>query len=317
MALFIGAARDPHLQIARDLLHELNLTCVILDPEDPCELSIEFNPFIVRINGAVIDPVVIWWRWKEALMERATSDLDPVAVSEWRGVGQAIRYRYADRCVHAPDALNIAGQKLLQLGFAKAAGFNVPASLASNDRAKIQEFLQSESVIKSISTPQVFTADGFTPFDTQKLDGELLDRIGDANLRSGPSFLQRFIDRSAEVRVAYVCGEVTAVRYSPSKALEFDPDVHADWRAMYRYADLGLVESERIELPAAVRRSIDAYAAMSDMRLLSFDFAVDRSDRFVFLEANPDGQWTWVDKDRSLMKRFVDWIAAEHQRLAA
>ena len=307
VALFVGATRDPHLSLACERLEARGLRSCILDPTNPAEIDIRPAPFEIRVDGEAIEPALVWWRWKDPLFRRADPELSPVSRSEWRGVAQALRFRFADRNVHHPDLLNRAAQKALQLDLAYTLGFETPETLISSRPSSIRAFVQDQRIVKSICTPQVFNEDGFTAFDTQRIDAGLIASLSDDDLRSTPSLVQARLNKVAEVRVSFVCGALKARKYFPQAALEFDPLVRDDWRAMYRYAEMGLTPSEDVTLPEALTQKINAYAQRSGMRILCFDFAVLEDGAHVFLEANPDGQWLWLDDTGALMDAFVDW----------
>ena len=74
-----------------------------------------------------------------------------------------------------------------------------------------------------------------------------------------------------------------------------------------RYADIGLTPSEPFEPSRDLLEKLHAYATRARMRILCFDFAVDENGQLIFLEANPDGQWIWLDKTGELLDAFTRW----------
>jgi hypothetical protein len=63
-----------------------------------------------------------------------------------------------------------------------------------------------------------------------------------------------------------------------------------DWRA-----DVDALSYEVVDVPGPVRTGIGDYCARLGLNFAAFDFSVDKSGAWWFLEANPNGLWAWLE----------------------
>ena len=58
--------------------------------------------------------------------------------------------------------------------------------------------------------------------------------------------------------------------------------------------------------------------ALLRLRFAALDFAVDRDERWWFLEVNPNGQWLWLELELGLplVASMVDLLTASHHEAA-
>lgn len=59
--------------------------------------------------------------------------------------------------------------------------------------------------------------------------------------------------------------------------------------------DYDAIKLTPMETPKAVLQSLQRYAAVMDLAYFAADFIVRPSGQWMFLEANPSGQWAWAD----------------------
>ncbi len=105
-----------------------------------------------------------------------------------------------------------------------------------------------------------------------------------------PWFLTDFIDATHDVTAAVVRDEVFA--------FELDRSVFISETIDWRRAPLGTptVAGRRVELPTALQDAIFGFMAEVGQHFARIDFLRQR-DRYVFLEANYNGEWGWLDPD--------------------
>lgn len=118
-----------------------------------------------------------------------------------------------------------------------------------------------------------------------------------------PWFLTDYVDATHDVTVAVVRDELFAFELDRSKFL----GETIDWRrAATEYAHRGWT---RVELPTALRAAIFGFMAEVGQHFARLDF-LRRDDRYVFLEANYNGEWGWLDPDATegLMAKIVQEI---------
>ena len=138
-------------------------------------------------------------------------------------------------------------------------------------------------------------ADGIG-FYSQRVDEGSLDP-------AQPWFLTEYIDATHDVTVAVVRDELFA--------FELDRSIFIaetiDWRrAPVRHAHRGW---KRVDVPASLQSAILGFMAQVGQHFARIDF-LRQGDRYVFLEANYNGEWGWLDPDATegLMRKIVHEI---------
>lgn len=136
-----------------------------------------------------------------------------------------------------------------------------------------------QSVCKSFNFKY---ADGIG-FYSQKVDEGTLDS-------TQPWFLTDYIDATHDVTVAVVRDELFAFELDRSVFLADT----IDWRrAPVTYGHRGW---RRVKLPAGLETAIFGFMAELGQHFARIDF-LRRGERHVFLEANYNGEWGWLDSD--------------------
>jgi len=186
--------------------------------------------------------------------------------------------------------LSSRNNKLKQLQVARACGFKVPETLASNDPDHIRTFFKAHAgrVISKPFFPHLWNGrDGSShEYMSSMITSEDL-RNADM-LQASPLIYQRFVPKQFELRVA-VFGRacITAKLLSAD-----DPDLLVDWRHPSKHPVI-----EPYALPDSLRdccfRMMDALGLVHG----SFDIIVQPGGEFVFLEVNESGQCLWLEED--------------------
>jgi hypothetical protein len=96
-----------------------------------------------------------------------------------------------------------------------------------------------------------------------------------------PVIVQEYVEHDTELRVYYVDGHLEC--FEVGKASPADP-----WLAPDR------VTARLAATPPGVARDVRRLAAAMSLRYAAFDFLL-RDGRAIFLEANPDGDWRWLE----------------------
>jgi glutathione synthase/RimK-type ligase-like ATP-grasp enzyme len=100
--------------------------------------------------------------------------------------------------------------------------------------------------------------------------------------------LQREISKAADLRVIVVDDHVFATRIG-SQAHE---ETKVDWRRGGR-ADLA---HETVTLPTDIAEACVGVTRRLGLRFAAIDLVEDRTGHIWFLEANPNGQWAWIEQ---------------------
>lgn len=244
-----------------------------------------------RENGvtriALDDVHSIWWRRPRAPMADARVELPSTKRFVEHGTQAAIHAAVSTLgatrlCVNPPHLDERANRKGFQLAVAEGVGLRVPATMIASEPDAIQSFVEAEwrSGHEVIYKPVAITRDA-------QQSTQLFERSAMNDLEKCaycPTIFQRRI-HGTDVRV------VTVGRYQ--FALEQVP------------SDLNCVDvrldQESTYLPYALDgRESALIAAMQERLGLTFgayDFRRDADNNLWFLEANPSGQWLWLEVD--------------------
>ncbi|NBM20184.1 hypothetical protein GUY61_32485, partial [Streptomyces sp. GC420] len=122
---------------------------------------------------------------------------------------------------------------------------------------------------------------------------------------AGPTLLQRYIRKEADIRLTCVGDRLFAAR-KPS-----GPDEVADGRFAENDAPW-----EPVEVPGRIKRAVRAYMDATGLAYGAFDFAADDEGTWWFLECNQGGQFGFVELDtgQPIARAVADWLAREDLR---
>ena len=91
------------------------------------------------------------------------------------------------------------------------------------------------------------------------------------------------MEKNYEVRLTCVNHSVFAVR--------IDSEDKLDWRKNYAGLKYSVIECPHIIINRCFKLMEDF-----GLKFGAFDFIVNKSDEWIFLEINPNGQWLWLEK---------------------
>ncbi len=187
------------------------------------------------------------------------------------------------------DVEPTATLKVHQLRVARRAGLRIPETLVSNDPEEIRRFIQGLGGVaahKLLEHAAWRSGDGEKVFVCYTSPVRVEDLPSDATLRLAPSIFQPLIEKDFEVRVACFGDDLTAVRIDS----QTDDRAHADWRAGQWY-----IPMRPHVIPADVASGIRRFLRGTGLVCASLDFIVSPAGEYVFLEANPQGQFLWME----------------------
>lgn len=209
-----------------------------------------------------------------------------------QAVGGVLR---ATECVwvNRPDLDAVAELKPYQLAVARRVGLRVPPTLVTNDPAEVTAFLAATDrpvVYKSFSGG-VIRYPGAFPIGllTTVVGDELREHIG--RVRHTACMFQEYVDKAYEVRLT-----VIGNTFFPVVIRSQDNDAtRVDWRGENEmtYGDFEPV-------PHSVLAKVQALLAELGVVYAALDFIVTPDGEWVFLEANPNGQFMWLKHDLGL-----------------
>lgn len=192
-----------------------------------------------------------------------------------------------------PEALWLANNKVKQLLAAKAVGFGIPDTLIScvgDDVCKFYDQHACDAITKPVKNGFVDEADTTTLMFTAILDGEDI-----ATLRAAPVLLpaiyQPRLHKKLELRVTVVGQQVFAAAIFSQ---EHDA-TSLDWRTWGVTNEVAL-RHETCQLPVDIEQKCLELNRILGLQFSCIDLVLTDSGQYIFLEANPNGQWAWIEQ---------------------
>ncbi|MBI4511005.1 MAG: hypothetical protein HY698_15330 [Deltaproteobacteria bacterium] len=264
--------------------HDGSLANRIRDAEsrvfEPASLDVMW--FRRMTNHQVIPEEIIDPKTVDFIRTECMGSLKGFLLSEFRGTW-----------ISHPDATLTAGNSLVQLRAAKAAGFRVPRTLVSQVPEDIRRFakeLDHQVIVKDVhGTSELATA-------TTVLKPELLEQ--DEVMSLCPAIYQELIPGQRHLRVLALGDRVI------SALLEAE---ELDWR----YKDRFPIREHALD--SLTEKRIAAVLRILGLRMGVFDFKLADDGEPAWLEVNPQGQFLWVESEGGvrLLDPFVDFLVEE------
>lgn len=191
-----------------------------------------------------------------------------------------------DRWLSLPIAVTRAERKPYQLTVAARLGFDIPATVMTNDEAVVRSAAKRHQLVaKAVSSGYVNSPEGnqaiftsaLSPADIAQLDG----------LSMAPVTFQEMIMKVSDIRVTVVGKDVYAAEIL-SQARESS---RVDWRA----TDDPRLQHRRHELPHEIVDQCRQLVADLGLGFGAIDFALTEDGSYVFFEINPNGEWLWIE----------------------
>ncbi|MFG2337466.1 ATP-grasp ribosomal peptide maturase [Streptomyces yangpuensis] len=294
--LVVTMKDDPTADLVIHELHDRGVPVVRLDSGDfPATLSFAAYVTPDGIEGSLATPTrtadltqvrSLYYRRPSGFAFPHLSEADArFALTQARyGLGGVLASLSGCLYVNHPHRIGDAEFKPSGLAAATTAGFRVPATLITSDPNAAREFAGTHGpvIYKPLSTP-LYRIDGVScTVQVQEVTAaEIDERV------SGTAHLfQRVVHKSADVRVTVIGDRVFAVR--------IDSDL-LDWRTDYDRLAYSVVQP-----PPQVATSLFRYLSLFGLVFGAFDFAIDQTGTWWFLECNPSGQWAWLEPETGL-----------------
>lgn len=201
--------------------------------------------------------------------------------------------------VNDPMKVAVAEYKPLQLRVASNAGLQTPRTLVTNDHVALTAFELEvgDLVCKQLSALALYDHGELTLTYTSRVAAADVDP---AALAVTVAQFQEWVPKAYEARVIMVGRRpLTAAIFAASD------ESRVDWRR-----DYSALTYVPIDPPAAVTQAMRRYLDVFNLAYAAFDFAITSSGDWIFLEANPMGQWLWLNEDAGLRiaEAFADLL---------
>lgn len=218
-------------------------------------------------------------------------------------IGGLLRSTQAVWCNH-PEKMVSADYKPWQLQVASECGLEIPASLITNEPESVFDFFEhcrGQLIYKTLSGGLVMSENGeAVSIYTSRVTLEDLHMERD-RIRATACLFQELIPKKVELRITIVGRQVFAAEISYR-----DPETAAlDWRTAYQN-----LRYRVYTLPEAMRQKLLAFVHRLDLSFAALDMIVTPDDRYVLLEANSSGQWSWIQAATGLpiCETLVDFL---------
>lgn len=303
LVLAVSNTADTHVPLVSQRLADAGHQVVRFDTDrvgKGCSISFasegrRADPYLI-VDDVVIsatDVGSVWWRRPEAIRPGAFQDAEAgrFAEQEWAAAVHGVLRSIDALWVSHPESIKLASHKIMQLQLAQRLGLQTPATLVSADPSQVREFCERNDyrvVAKLVSggPPRVepptlqymvFTAP-VTPDDV----------ADDVAVAAAPAIYQRYVEKDYELRVTVVGDSVFACAIDSQAT----PGTSIDWR---RY-DLDRTPHRAVSLPSELREACLELTRQLGLAFSAIDLVMTPDGDPVFLEANPNGQWGWIEE---------------------
>ena len=293
VALRLQDADVPYVRLIREQLADHRLT---LDPLVP-ELAIRGpsgNYYVGR------DLRSVWFRQPVFLRNTPADPLPSekqLERSQWMGFLRGLCvFRHA-AWMNSPTATYIAESKPYQLSVAASCGFQIPATLATNDVDRIREVFPDSVAIKSLDTVLLREGDDCLFTYTILNPG---DELSDETVHAAPLMAQRALEEKTDLRITVVGEDIFAIRI-----LSRGSSIVGDWRTVPKH-DL---EYHDIVLSDDIAECCRLLTHRLGLSFAAIDL-VETPQGVFFIEINPTGEWGWLStKERPIDHAIASWLS--------
>lgn len=194
--------------------------------------------------------------------------------------------------------------KYIQMDFAQEIGFNIPATLVSNDKNELLEFTQENEKVVFKMMAQDFYKSKEGNYEGLYVNIISFSDIADKfnTFGENPIVLQKYVPKKFEVRYTVVGNKHFVCKIDSQKSQK----ASINWR---RY-DLPNTPHFSIEPPQAIREKVNQLLNKFELNYGALDFIVTPDDEWFFLEINCFGQWLWIEDLTGLeiSKEIANWL---------
>ena len=298
MILVIGNGSDPHVQAVLRCLKQLKSHAVLLDAYQleseglKCNLSENVKFAIGRDQISLSDITSIWWRQKAKPQTPADSVLGlydyGFVQREWNTIFDFLAastensFSINNRC-----KAKLAENKAFQLKVASEFMLNAPKTIITNRFEQAAQYFERAGVRKCVyKSFSPYMPPNATMAYTTELDiAEIPSREFQETADATPGIFQELIEADHEIRVTVIGDKVFSAR------IDTPTNQGVDWRTTIfknRYSN--------VSLPKLLEEELLRYHNKLGLVFAAYDFIVNRRQDIFFLEANPSGQWMWLEQ---------------------
>jgi hypothetical protein len=291
--LAVSHADDAHAAPVMEAVVRLGWRCELLDLASlPRQTGLTFSAGraergarFTGVDGATIDAgevAAVWWRRPRPYVAdpALSAPMADYATTQVHAALSGIWGSLQAGWMNDPWRDERAAHKPAQLAAAEAVGLAVPPTLITSVPADARRFLEELGERPLVQKPLRPTESSWRP--TRLLKAADRARLDD--LRYAPAILQAYVP-GTDVRVTAAGSRLIATAIDASHT----SSPH-DFRPANQQARV-----EACELPTEVAISVRALMADLGLRYAAIDFRRTDDGQYLFLEANPTGQWLFLE----------------------
>jgi MvdD-like protein with pre-ATP grasp domain len=236
----------------------------------------------------------VWWRRPDVptLPQPMRSDYRKFAEQEWTTALWSMYTTLDAFWVNAPliGFRLLEHNKLYQMKIAAAIGLRVPETIVSNHVGELMAFSRRHNGVLAAKTlkghiledaaaePYLIYTNVITTSDIERFSKDI---------PLAPVMAQEYIPKKLELRITAVGTELFACAIHSQDSER----TRHDWR---RY-DFERVRHEVFILPTATAKKLTSLMRVVGLQFAAMDLVLTPEDEIVFLELNPNGQWSWIE----------------------
>ncbi|MEU0844408.1 MvdC/MvdD family ATP grasp protein [Streptomyces sp. NPDC005962] len=201
------------------------------------------------------------------------------------------------RWMNHPSHAAAAEFKPEQLRTASNAGLDTPRTLITNCPDAVTKFakdIQSPIITKPMGIPYIaHESIGVETMYTRVVD------LNDLNgIETTAHLFQEWIEGIFEIRLFSIGGTCHSVRI----------DAHSEAASLDWRTDYDALSYSAVETPQEISQAVTTYMEAMRLTYAAFDFIVRPDGRWTFLEANPSGQWAWLNDQCALADAIANTL---------
>lgn len=279
---------SPEVCFKRVNVDLFNLYCFDFSSKDGWTIKFRENNEIIELN----DVYSIYYR-KPRLPDLSLYEkkYHPMISKDIVSVINGIVDGFDRAVLSKPCLLKKTENKIFQIQYALANGFFVPDTYIGNTSDETIPFIHKKSIIKPISMGKINSENSVDIFQTCIFNKSVED------IALTPVYLQSYIEKKYEVRITIIDGNIFPVKIESSDQV--------DWRKKGARNIYAITE-----IPTEIEMSCLKMLRDFDLTFGAFDFIVNTSNEWFFLEINPNGQWLWLEQELHLdiSKEIVQYL---------
>jgi hypothetical protein len=225
---------------------------------------------------------------------------------QWEHAFQILQSNLVCEWISNPYATMQSTDRIRQLLAAQTIGFNVPPTVITNDPTAAKDFYRLHDgnvVLKALHHHGMLVGTKmYSAYARRMNDSELL--MLDKDLVGAPCVLQKRLVKKSELRVTVIGEEVFAAELGSNFLEEEDHGID-----IHHYLCASNFPIEKVEsLPDRILNGCISLVKSLGLRYGAIDFAIEKgSNRPIFLEINPTGEWYWIEAKTGL--RMTEAVA--------